>query len=308
LASNGCTRLQTDVNPTELKPACVVVGMQPSVMHSCSHILQWLSWAAPGSKDNELNCARCARIHAPAPRTHACQVEADGAGVSASRTVSSLAPASSNPHLLSCTSIVQWLYLAVHGCEATPSCDGPICACTQHAAPSTQHPAPSTQMTQCCASTQRHPQCRTPYPPPLRPPHAGHARVYVAFDVLYRLLRHLRYEVQYVRNFTDIDDKIINRAREGGEDPLALSQRFINEFRCGAWTLLGCLWPDSCESPFPLRKSLDTVWASHVGNCGKKVSMMELGRRRNDERSSSTSAGSKPVHDAPAGFVYRWYD
>ncbi len=39
---------------------------------------------------------------------------------------------------------------------------------------------------------------------------AGHARVYVAFDVLYRLLRDvLKYDVQYVRNFTDIDDKII---------------------------------------------------------------------------------------------------
>ena len=54
---------------------------------------------------------------------------------------------------------------------------------------------------------------------------AGHARVYCCFDVLYRLLRHLGYEVQYVRNFTDIDDKIIARAAEIGEDPLQLSQR-----------------------------------------------------------------------------------
>eukprot|EP00955_Chlamydomonas_euryale_P062198 358308-Chlamydomonas_euryale.AAC.8 len=37
--------------------------------------------------------------------------------------------------------------------------------------------------------------------------HIGHARVYVAFDVMYRLLRHLQYDVQYVRNFTDVDDK-----------------------------------------------------------------------------------------------------
>lgn len=54
--------------------------------------------------------------------------------------------------------------------------------------------------------------------------------MYVAFDVLYRLLRQLQYDVQYVRNFTDIDDKIINRAKESDEDPLALSQRFIHEF------------------------------------------------------------------------------
>lgn len=60
--------------------------------------------------------------------------------------------------------------------------------------------------------------------------HIGHARVYVAFDVLYRLLMRLGYEVQYVRNFTDIDDKIIKRANEAGEDPLQLSARFIEEF------------------------------------------------------------------------------
>ena len=42
--------------------------------------------------------------------------------------------------------------------------------------------------------------------------HLGHGRVYVTFDVLYRLLRFLGYEVIYCRNFTDIDDKIIKRA------------------------------------------------------------------------------------------------
>ncbi|KAI5661442.1 hypothetical protein M9H77_20765 [Catharanthus roseus] len=60
--------------------------------------------------------------------------------------------------------------------------------------------------------------------------HIGHARAYVAFDVLYRYLKHLKYEVVYVRNFTDVDDKIINRANERGEDPIALSGRFCQEF------------------------------------------------------------------------------
>uniref|UniRef100_A0A5B7A8M0 cysteine--tRNA ligase n=1 Tax=Davidia involucrata TaxID=16924 RepID=A0A5B7A8M0_DAVIN len=61
--------------------------------------------------------------------------------------------------------------------------------------------------------------------------HIGHARAYVAFDVLYRYLKHLGYEVKYVRNFTDVDDKIIRRANEhDGEDPLALSDRFCQEF------------------------------------------------------------------------------
>ncbi|KAG8382875.1 hypothetical protein BUALT_Bualt05G0124800 [Buddleja alternifolia] len=60
--------------------------------------------------------------------------------------------------------------------------------------------------------------------------HIGHARAYVAFDVLYRYLRYLDYEVTYVRNFTDVDDKIIRRANEIGEDPKALSGRFCEEF------------------------------------------------------------------------------
>lgn len=54
---------------------------------------------------------------------------------------------------------------------------------------------------------------------------AGHARVYVAFDVLYRYLRHLGYDVQYVRNFTDVDDKIIKRAAELSIAPSELSQK-----------------------------------------------------------------------------------
>ncbi|XP_051185351.1 cysteine--tRNA ligase CPS1, chloroplastic/mitochondrial isoform X1 [Lolium perenne] len=60
--------------------------------------------------------------------------------------------------------------------------------------------------------------------------HVGHARAYVSFDVLYRYLKFLGYEVEYVRNFTDIDDKIIRRANEAGETASSLSNRFINEF------------------------------------------------------------------------------
>jgi len=57
--------------------------------------------------------------------------------------------------------------------------------------------------------------------------HIGHARVLVVFDVVYRFLRHLGYEVEYVRNITDIDDKIINRANENKEDYSVLTHRFI---------------------------------------------------------------------------------
>jgi cysteinyl-tRNA synthetase len=60
--------------------------------------------------------------------------------------------------------------------------------------------------------------------------HMGHARSVVVFDVIVRYLRSQGYEVTYVRNFTDIDDKIINRANELGIDPKELAEKYINEF------------------------------------------------------------------------------
>ena len=63
--------------------------------------------------------------------------------------------------------------------------------------------------------------------------HIGHGRVYVTFDVLYRLLKFLGYQVSYCRNFTDIDDKIINRAHKEFGDPNQyekISKKYIDTF------------------------------------------------------------------------------
>ena len=60
--------------------------------------------------------------------------------------------------------------------------------------------------------------------------HIGHARVYVAFDVVHRYLEHLGYDVTYVRNFTAVDDKIIKRAAEQGTTPAELTERCIASF------------------------------------------------------------------------------
>src|SRR3954465_14674537 len=57
--------------------------------------------------------------------------------------------------------------------------------------------------------------------------HLGHARMMVAFDVVRRWLRESGMKVNYVRNITDIDDKIIKRAAENGETIGALTERFI---------------------------------------------------------------------------------
>ncbi|HKX12945.1 MAG TPA: cysteine--tRNA ligase [bacterium] len=60
--------------------------------------------------------------------------------------------------------------------------------------------------------------------------HLGHARASVVFDVLYRYLKHKGFEVRYVRNFTDIDDKILKRSQEKGQDWRELKEFFIQAF------------------------------------------------------------------------------
>ncbi len=60
--------------------------------------------------------------------------------------------------------------------------------------------------------------------------HIGNARTFTSFDTIVRYLRYRGFEVRYVRNYTDVDDKIIKAAKETGEDPIALAARFVGEF------------------------------------------------------------------------------
>ena len=73
--------------------------------------------------------------------------------------------------------------------------------------------------------------------------HIGHARSALIFDMIVNYLRYRGYKVTYVRNFTDIDDKIINRANEQGTTSEALANRFIQEFYTDM-NLLGVTSPD----------------------------------------------------------------
>jgi cysteinyl-tRNA synthetase len=73
--------------------------------------------------------------------------------------------------------------------------------------------------------------------------HAGHARSAIAFDLLVRVLRAAGLEVTYVRNITDVDDKILARAKETGEEPTALSARMADMYR-EDMAALGCDSPN----------------------------------------------------------------
>lgn len=72
--------------------------------------------------------------------------------------------------------------------------------------------------------------------------HVGHARAAAAFDILVRHLKAKGYNVEYVRNYTDVDDKIIKRAGERGEDWRGLAQRYIDSFS-EDMAAIGCLAP-----------------------------------------------------------------
>lgn len=74
--------------------------------------------------------------------------------------------------------------------------------------------------------------------------HLGHARVMATFDMVSRYLRHSGFKVNYIRNITDIDDKIIQRANENGEPYQNLTQRFIDKMHEDE-RALGILPPDS---------------------------------------------------------------
>ncbi len=85
--------------------------------------------------------------------------------------------------------------------------------------------------------------------------HLGHARVLVVFDTVTRYLRHRDYKVTYIRNITDVDDKIIQRAKENREDITTLTERYIQAMHEDA-AALGVLPPDGepCATA-----SMDTI-------------------------------------------------
>ena len=66
--------------------------------------------------------------------------------------------------------------------------------------------------------------------------HMGHARSAIVFDVIVRFLRNIGYQVTYVKNFTDIDDKIISKAIEFDVDSKEIAEKYKQEYICLLYT------------------------------------------------------------------------
>jgi cysteinyl-tRNA synthetase len=147
--------------------------------------------------------------------------------------------------------------------------------------------------------------------------HIGNARPVIVFDVLYRLLRH-RYgvaHVRYIRNITDVDDKIIAAAHDSGEAIRALTERTVRIFHEDVVALL-CLPPDveprATEHVAPMIAMIEKLIASgHAYVADHHVlfsvpSMAEYGRlsgRSRDEMIAGARVEVAPYKRDPADFV-----
>jgi cysteinyl-tRNA synthetase len=92
--------------------------------------------------------------------------------------------------------------------------------------------------------------------------HIGHARSAIVFDVLVRYLRARGMAVTYVRNFTDVDDKIINRANELGKDTAALAQEYIDSFN------------EDMKALFVMKPDIEPRATEHIGNMIKMIQLL----------------------------------
>jgi cysteinyl-tRNA synthetase len=146
--------------------------------------------------------------------------------------------------------------------------------------------------------------------------HVGHARVMVVFDVVTRYLRASGYDVTYIRNITDIDDKIIARANENGEKIQDLTERFIAEMNQDA-DALGVLRPDqepkATESMAEIISMIETLIAkgfaykSDNGDVYYDVSEFDdygkLSGRNIDELRAGERVAVNEAKDDPLDFV-----
>ncbi|NQZ52965.1 MAG: cysteine--tRNA ligase [Piscirickettsiaceae bacterium] len=146
--------------------------------------------------------------------------------------------------------------------------------------------------------------------------HVGHARVMVVFDVVTRYLRTSGYDVTYIRNITDIDDKIIARANDNGETIQSLTERFIDEMNQDA-DALGVIRPSqepkATESMTEIIAMIETLiekgfaYAADNGDVYYDVSEFEgygkLSGRHIDELRAGERVAVNEAKNDPLDFV-----
>lgn len=146
--------------------------------------------------------------------------------------------------------------------------------------------------------------------------HLGHARAHIAFDIIVRYLRSQGYEVNYIRNITDIDDKIIVRAAENSEPVDSLTERFIGAMN-EDFAALGMLTPDAepratehMESILKMIQVLiDKGFAYHAANgdvyyqVEKFAEYGKLSNRKLDEQQEGKRVEVDPDKRHPFDFV-----
>ena len=162
--------------------------------------------------------------------------------------------------------------------------------------------------------------------------HVGHARSLITFDIIYRYLRFLGYQVEFVRNFTDVDDKIIKKANDEGVSCETITGKYIEEFYREVESL-GLLQPTAepratlhiAEIIALIQRLEDQQLAYRVDGdvfypvqrfpgygklSGKKIDELEAGARVEvDERKRSpldfalwkSSKPNEPIWDSPWG-------
>ncbi|MCY0885988.1 MAG: cysteine--tRNA ligase [Firmicutes bacterium] len=152
-------------------------------------------------------------------------------------------------------------------------------------------------------------------PTPYAEAHVGHARPAVVWDVLKRHFRYRGLQVRHVQNFTDIDDKIIQRAREEGQDPAALAGRHIREY-LAALDALGVepadFYPRVTEH-IPLIEAfiqglVDRGYAYAAGGdvyfrVARKADYGKLSHRSPAELAAGARVAPEPNKEAPADFA-----
>ncbi len=146
--------------------------------------------------------------------------------------------------------------------------------------------------------------------------HIGHARCYIAFDIVYRYLKYLGNDVTYVRNFTDIDDKIIRRSQETERPHGELTETFIQAFH-EDMEALGVLPPDEeprCTAYIPqmvtfIQELIDEgfAYAAENGDVYYRVNRFEgygkLSGKRLEDLLDGARVEVNSVKESPADFV-----